>query len=144
MAKLKRRKPSPIVTAGGETIAVPSVDELLSISPLPPELAGMESIIRHHPQMQDLVALAVACIAHGLPAETAIEAMRVAVDAFDTTEHRCVTCLNWTDNPRLCGFFAGGQFTMLAFCRRCESMIDEGRATREMQRNLRAYAGGGR
>lgn len=141
MAKIKRRKSTPIVTGSGETIPVPTVDDLLAISPLPPAL---ESFVRRHPNMQDLIGIATGCIAHGMTAEDALGAMRVAVDAFDVAEHRCVTCLNWTDNPRLCGFFAEGQFTMLAFCRRCESMIDSGRATREMRRNLRAYTGGAR
>lgn len=122
-------------------IPIPDVAELLRDNPLPPELAEMESVIRHHPQMQDLVALAVACIAHGMGPDDAQAAMNAAVDVFLTENHRCVTCLQWTDDPRLCGFFEAGKFSMLAFCKQCVRRIDDGRVTHAMQRNLRTYGG---
>lgn len=137
----KTKLDASIMTLDGENVNIPTFDDLLAVHPLPPELAGMEDTLRDSPAFATMIAVAAACVEHGMDTTGALDAMRVAVDVFYTENHRCAACLGWTTDALLCGALDNGKFTMLAFCRRCEQLINENRATPAMQRNLRAYGG---
>ena len=137
----KTKLDTSIMDYFGRDVKIPSFDDLLAVQPLPPEYAGMEDTLRESPAFATMIAVAAACVEHGMDTAGALDAMRVAVDVFYAESHRCAACLGWTTDALLCGALDNGKFTMLAFCRRCEQLINENRASAEMQRNLRAYGG---
>jgi len=112
----KTKLDTSIMTLNGRNVKIPTFDDLLAVSPLPPEFAGLEPALRNSPVFANMIAVATGCIEHGMDTAGALDAL-------------------------LCGALDNGKFTMLAFCRRCEQLINENRATPAMRRNLRAYGG---
>lgn len=117
----------------------PTFDDLLSIHPLPPQLAGQEAELRNNPYVQHILEVTNACVEHGMNRAGIERAVTTALEFHAIDQHRCACCFEWERNPKPCGMFVDAKFFMLAFCRQCEKLINQDRATTEMQKNLKAY-----
>ena len=117
----------------------PTIDEFLKLCPLPPELAHMESEIRT-PQGQSLMQSIMGAYAQGLRGAALDNVYSMVLEFYSKDTHRCTTCLCWTKHFSA-GAIIDDAFHLVVICNRCAKLIDRGRGTPTMKRNLQSYGG---
>jgi len=135
--RIKRNRPAGHVFAA----RMPSVDEFLSVNPLPPELAQFEPILRS-PIGQNILDCIIGAMSAGMSEGAMLAMLQDICEFHSETTHRCNTCFGWTDDPAKTGaLIAKGRFRLVVTCRPCYERIMSGTTTPEMMRNLQTYGG---
>jgi len=124
--------------ADGIDIRTPAVPmrKVLTATTLPATLKHLEPLIAQLP-LNAMVGISAAAIKAGLNNAEYERALKDAIAFQEKPAHRCGACFQWVDPPFLVLSLVGsGRMVFAAACRRCEKLIDKGRATRQMQENL--------
>jgi hypothetical protein len=120
---------------------IPTVDEFLSINPLPAHLQHLEPLLRSSVG-QDVLNVVLIAAAAGLSEPTIIKFMEQLRAHHAATSHRCSCCLNWTATAAKTGALLRGEtLFIVTTCQSCYERIMAGTQTDAMKKNLRAYAG---
>ncbi len=129
--------------AQGVKTRIPTIDEFLRISPLPPGIAHLEPALRRLPHVGILIGIIAGAYEYGLD-NVAFERLIIQTgDLYSQSAQRCACCLKWTKRFHGAAVGTAEDFTTVALCEQCERKTSSGRATNEMSRNLAAYADGG-
>lgn len=120
------------------TITFPPMDEFLRRNPLPKRLRHLEPSIRKL-SVDIFLRVVINGVAIGCTSDEIDEGVRLAAEFAEQKEHRCAACLRWSDEYHALATAGAGGYRFFAVCVRCQERIEQGTATRQMQRNLLSY-----
>lgn len=121
--------------------SLPTIDELLHNTPLPPELAHLEETIRSLPDVGVLIEAVIGCMHAGFTDDQVSAAVCTIAEYLQRERNRCSCCLAWRPNGRTFARAAAGRVELISICPTCENLIQTGRGTPRMLANLRNYLG---
>ena len=119
----------------------PTIDDILRVHPLPAALAHLEPLLRKLPNFGILLDISVACVDYGIDENGFERILEAVVNIYSDDSHRCAACFVWTSEFHTICTGSTDNLIVLPICDRCMDRIETGRATRQMQRNLRSYGG---
>lgn len=120
-------------------LSPPTIDEFLQMNPLPPQLAYLEPTLRTLPNFEVMFDTILGCAGAGLDDAGITQALETIVTYNQQDAHRCTCCLAWRSGGRSLGRVVDGGFSILFICEPCSRLIELGRVTPTMRRNLRGY-----
>lgn len=135
--RLKRNRPVAYLSSADFPIG-----KFLKHCPLPPELEHLEPIM-HGPLGQSLISSIAVCLGEGFTYAQLEEVARLVVDFYAEEWHRCNACHNWTKDFAGGAVVIDGEFKIAVVCAKCGALVQAGRATKAMDRNVAEHVLGG-
>lgn len=111
---------------------------------LPKRLAHLQADIERLPHPAMLADIVAECARNRIQQREFESLLRATADLYESPAQRCAACLSWSSQFHAAVIGSSDHPVLVAMCPGCFERMTAGRPTRAMQRNLRAYAGGGR
>lgn len=119
----------------------PTVDEFLSINPLPAQLRHLEPSLRKLPHAGLLIQILLGCLEYDMGNADFDRIIHTVGDIYNAERQRCAACFCWTSQFHVILAGTPDRYTIVPMCDRCMTKFETGRQSPQMERNLNAYAG---
>lgn len=119
----------------------PTVDEFLAINPLPPQLRHLEPSLRKLPHAGLLIEILIGCLQYDLDSADFNRIITTVGELFSHERQRCAACFSWTSQFHAILIGRVDAYRAVPMCNSCTVRFEEGRQSKQMERNLNSYAG---
>ena len=110
----------------------------LRSNPLPKELAHLEDHIRKLP-VRTFLEFLISASLENMAVKDICTCIKSAAEFYSTDNHRCASCLNWSEEIYGVTILFDDKAVMLTVCGRCKCKVESGRDTPAMRRNIQSY-----